>query len=110
MLAVLPLSQPTSSNSYMNITNSTSSNGSTIKGFPLLENSRILAGPIVASQRDQEPPTPNSLIEEKCQTTQPTETPFTVKEAAEFARMGACLIALPPEEGPWKDPVFGNGN
>lgn len=47
------------------------------------------------------------------QTRQPNATatvtdpaPYTAKEAADFARQGACMIALAPDEI-WRDPFLG---
>jgi hypothetical protein len=33
-----------------------------------------------------------------------TPAPYTAKEAAEYVRLGACMVAWPPEEA-WVDPL-----
>ncbi|KAK4038109.1 hypothetical protein C8A01DRAFT_37947 [Parachaetomium inaequale] len=38
----------------------------------------------------------------------PAAPPYTAKEAAGFVRLGACMVAWPPEEV-WVDPFRGEG-
>ncbi|KAK4247118.1 hypothetical protein C7999DRAFT_32489 [Corynascus novoguineensis] len=41
----------------------------------------------------------------QCKPAPSSPFPYTAREAAEFARLGACMVAWPPDEV-WTDPLF----